>query len=460
MAVSLIQRVTSSRWRTAAAVVAVGFWTTAYVVYFSSVRTPLLADGHVVGGDFVCFYGAARVVSEGDGRRLYDPERQLQAQRAALAAGDDYRLGGYVNPPTWAVVLAPLARLPYLAAFHLHTALMLGAFALAMRLLRPHLAHLARNWTTVVLLALGFFPMIRAIAGGQNTALTFLLLAGAYGAWVGGREGAAGVWLGLLLYKPQYALPLIGLMLLRGQWRVVATASLVGLGHYVVGAAACGWAWPLDVLTEIRRFAPVDFGYNAGVAISLPAVSAACLPGIAGRILGAAAVALTATAMVRAWWGMERSGAQHDRGPGRMASELEFATADGEDEWGGGRSQDERGLAPRFGLAVCGALLISPHSYFYDAGLLVLPVLLGLEQVAAVGQAPSAAIRGLLAVGFLAFPIFRLHSVLGFQPVVFWPLMVMLWCERLCRSGGRRAVRTSRHRPGFQGWSNPVGSPL
>ncbi|MCP4247931.1 MAG: DUF2029 domain-containing protein [bacterium] len=396
-----VEKLTAPPWITAVGLLFVGFWLVAYGVHFAGLRTPMGPDGHVVGGDFICFYGAGRTIWEGDGQSLYDPQQQWETQRQALGAGDDYRLGGFVNPPTWAVVLAPLTALPYLPAFHLHTGLMLSALALALRMLHKEIPHLARRWPTVVLLVAGFFPMIRSITGGQNTALSFLLLVGAYSALRRRHMGRAGVWLGLLAFKPQYALPLVGLLLLQRRWRAVGWAAVIGVAHYLVGAAFCGMDWPMAMLAEIRRFVPVDFGYNGSAGVSWPAVTAYALPGTVGSLLGIGCVLATIAVMIEVW---RRS------------------------------RSDSTTLGPRFGLAVCGAVLISPHTYFYDLGLLLLPALLGLEHLAAAGRSPTPGARVLLAVGFLAFPIFRLAPAIGFQPLLFWPLLLMAWCQRLTPS--------------------------
>jgi len=86
-------------------------------------------------------------------------------------------------------------------------------------------------------------------------------------------------------------------------------------------------------------------------------------------------------------------------------------------------------------LAVTGTLLLSPHTQYYDAGILVLPVLIGLDRVmqAAVNgsPAPSDATRLCLLAGYFAYPIYGLSPALGFQPLLLWPVLTFAWLARL-----------------------------
>jgi hypothetical protein len=92
---------------------------------------------------------------------------------------------------------------------------------------------------------------------------------------------------------------------------------------------------------------------------------------------------------------------------------------------------------PRFGavwaLLVCATLLVSPHTQYYDAGLVALAVVLGLDFLAGSGAALPAGLRLALLAGYLAYPIYPLVAWLGFQPLVLWPLAGFLWSLRLSR---------------------------
>ncbi|MCP4246646.1 MAG: DUF2029 domain-containing protein, partial [bacterium] len=209
------------------------------VAYLGSLDGVLDTRGQVVTGDFLNFYNGGRMILTGQGPALFD----VEAQRASLEriAGADYpNLHWYNYPPTWAVALAPICALPYVWAFYAYDLLMAAAMVATLCLLRPWLPELGKRWYVVVLAVVFFHPIIRNIIGGQNTVLTTFLMAGTYASLRGNRRVLAGVYLGLLLYKPQYALPLGLVLLLGGRWVTVASAGAVGVGHYLVGAVFCG----------------------------------------------------------------------------------------------------------------------------------------------------------------------------------------------------------------------------
>src|SRR5438477_10640628 len=65
-----------------------------------------------VGGDYPAFYGAGRIVLDGDAAHLYDVKRQDAAEHD-LFAGEHDGLLYFAYPPAVAAVYAPLAELPY-----------------------------------------------------------------------------------------------------------------------------------------------------------------------------------------------------------------------------------------------------------------------------------------------------------------------------------------------------------
>jgi Glycosyltransferase family 87 len=92
-----------------------------------------------------------------------------------------------------------------------------------------------------------------------------------------GREPTGGALAGILLYKPQLGIPIVGTLLLRGRWAgVVAVVGMVAL-HWALGAVATGGRldWPIGWLETVRDYQEADLVANGWQAISLP--------GLAGR---------------------------------------------------------------------------------------------------------------------------------------------------------------------------------
>ena len=159
--------------------------------------------------DFTIFYTAGKCILQGHGRQLYDLETQFAIQRE-FAAEVKHRENPlpFNHPPFEALLFAPLARLPYVAAYLVwavfNLALILGLWIL----LRPRLPSLHAFLPALPLLAMfAFFPVVIALLQGQDSILLLFLYALAFSALATGRNFVAGVCLGLALFKFQLVLP-------------------------------------------------------------------------------------------------------------------------------------------------------------------------------------------------------------------------------------------------------------
>ncbi len=374
-------------------------WLAAFPIALAQQETRLNESNQPFGGDFASFYTAGRLVLTGRGAELYDLRLQQSTQAEILNAPGYTALVAYVNPPVWAVACAPLAALPYKAAYVICTAGLLAAFLGALHALRPHVPSLHASWGTVVGLTWLFYPICRTVTAGQNTAVTLLLLTLIYAGLRADRPLRVGAALGLLTYKPQFALLIGALLLMQRQWRAVLVAGALGVVHYLLGALVCGPAWPLDLLHTLARYNTLENVYNGATSVALVGWHEHWLPQAWGRTLGWAGTAAVAGA---ALW--------------------TYRTADG-------RRPE---FALHWGLAVAASVLVSPHTQWYDAGLIVLPVLLALDHRLGVsGKLPNAVRLGLLAA-FLLFPLYEPAARYGhFQPLILLPLGVLLWLARL-----------------------------
>ena len=329
-----------------------------------------------LGGDYPAFYGAGRIVADGDADALYEPARQEQVQQHLF--GDEHV--GYLHfayPPFVAALYAPLAQLPYGLSYALHTMLMLGAVVLALHLLRPVLRVVDHHFELCLAATIAFFPMFRAVTAGQNTAVTLLLVAWAWRALHDHRHGQAGVALGLLLFKPQLALMLLALNALHRRWRTVGAAAATGAGLWLAGALVQGPGWVGPWWHQASRFGELDAVVNGANAVSW---------------LGAAQAVLGADSAVAAavGWGLAL---------------LTVAVVAG--IW---IATDPNRLTVPMAAAVGATVLASPHTMFYDAGLLAL---VGL----AVGPLVGARTRRLLVGLWAIAALHGLNELLGVTPL-------------------------------------------
>jgi len=95
-------------------------------------------------------------------------------------------------------------------------------------------------------------------------------------------ELLAGVCAGLFLYKPQFAITVLPVVLILGGRRAFYGAAIVAFFYYLLGCIPQGVFWPLLWLEEATRFGNINFTINADRMISIvgAAYSAAYFLGI------------------------------------------------------------------------------------------------------------------------------------------------------------------------------------
>ena len=176
-----------------------------------------------IGGDYRAFYAAGEIVADGDIANLYSLQTQFDHQKKLLLEPKEFLAFAY--PPHFALLYAALAELPFRLSYIVHTVLMAAALALACRLIQRIYPEVITDPVLFFFLALTAYPILRSVFGGQNTALSLLLIVLCWFCVLRNRHYQAGVYLGLLLFKPQYAVPLAGLFFLSGRWRVWLSAG-------------------------------------------------------------------------------------------------------------------------------------------------------------------------------------------------------------------------------------------
>ncbi len=145
---------------------------------------------------------------------------------------------------------------------------MVAAYVGAAWLLRRKVAWVDRAFLPALALGLAFYPMFRGIGAGQNTALTLLLLVGAWRASLAERDGLAGVLLGLLLFKPQFALLAVAAWAVARRWRTVAAFGATAAVTWAVTAAFAGVGWVSGWLDDLEAYRATE-GVNADNHVSL-----------------------------------------------------------------------------------------------------------------------------------------------------------------------------------------------
>jgi hypothetical protein len=194
-----------------------------------------LHGGHRSGCDFRQFYAAGWIVNYGDVSRLYDQSYFGDLQRNWWSEKQAFYS---LYPPTLALSVAPLARLPLPAALAVWWTLQAVCLLAAGGILW-NLTTIAPRWRTTAMLALACtFPLWLAVRIGHLTPMLLLMLLGGMQQQLRGRRLLAGLVFSLLAIKPQFAAAIGLWLLLRRDGRAVA-GMLVGLLLQAVAVSVC-----------------------------------------------------------------------------------------------------------------------------------------------------------------------------------------------------------------------------
>jgi glycosyl transferase family 87 len=238
------QALQSGRWLTAARVrgyslILLGLCVLAIAIWVAMADGPVDRNGKPIGTDFASFYAAGSLVIDGRAGDVYDMAAHYVREQQIFGAGTPHY--GWLYPPIFLLVAAPLALMPYLWAlavwqlstFALYLAVIAGVVA---RMPMRSKVMIGPTWLPV---AAGFPAVFINLGHGQNGFLSAALFGAALLA-LPARPILAGVLFGLLAYKPQLALVMPFALLAGGQWRAVVAAgitvmALVGLTALIFG---------------------------------------------------------------------------------------------------------------------------------------------------------------------------------------------------------------------------------
>jgi len=240
-----------------------------FAVFVGTSRDLRTLNGGRLGGDYPAFYAAGRMLNAGHPEQIYSVPAQEKAQQDLFPPTQQGWLL-FPYPPHFAVFYQPFALLPFVSSYVVYTLLMAACCALAIRLVAPAAPWCQRNQTFWVAMALIFYPLFRAVTGGQNTALSLLCAAGTAASLRTGRHHLAGVCLAAWLFKPQLALLATALLIVGGHAAVLPAFAAAAGVVYAVGAVVGGLAWPLWWYQDgIKGYMPANMAIDGERGLSL-----------------------------------------------------------------------------------------------------------------------------------------------------------------------------------------------
>ena len=364
--------------------------------------------------DFVLYYSAAKILKDGNGAQLFDLEVQRSYQKNFGGGHRDWDLP-FNHPPYELLPLLPLVSLSFPVAHALWTAISFLLLAIALARLFPFVE--ATHRVLFAFMVPAFFPTITALKMGQDSAITVLLMAETFVSLKHKRYAIAGGLLALGLYKPQFVLPLLGILFMHGRWTSILGFLSVGLLLAAISLAMVG---PDGLMGLATLWLPM---INRGHVV---------WPELMTNLRGLIYVVLQPAGLTEA--------------PNVLTlvfSVITYVTA--LQLWP--RSAEEKGelFDLRFAAAVVMTALVSFHSYSYDGTLLVIPLIIMLNQILkAPGPSPvrHRLFLGLVIAWFVPWvPNVLLHAAL----LAWWALPLPIFFALIAveirhRKDSRRSV--------------------
>lgn len=304
---------------------------------------PLLLDERLastVGRDFAHFYTIGRVALEQKTDILYD-STSLRVVQAELVpqVGDAFYPPLY--PPQTALLFAPLSMLSFTTASALWAVLSAALYFAVVYTTWQRLKREIPDGVLVCAAALAFPPFWYLILFRQNS---IVVLAALWGGWLAlevGRPFIAGVAFGCLALKPQFAMVLVPLLVVRREWCLVRG---IALSVAVQVLAVVAFVGPTIFVDYIRYLPRLLQRANDVEPVLYKSVSLRALLRLLPDVVTTPLWIISAIAVFalvhRAW---------RDEVPARV----------------------------RLAIVVIGTVLVNPHMYVYDAVVLA-PALLWL----------------------------------------------------------------------------------
>lgn len=321
--------------------------------------------------DFSRSYAAGQSIRSGNGRAFYAVDRTVGEPNLQVAPAPFDRLAYE------ALVYVPLSFFSYRNAYLIFMAVNLALIAWCVRMLQPYLPRLDHLWhwsPTAVFLC--FLPMgLSLIAGSDSILLLTLMLASAV-SFYQEHDFRSGVFLGLALFRPEFAILIALLFLLWWRWHIVAgflAASAVCLAISVALTSLAGLeAYLRSTFTWADQFAPMSTPLN-GTAHPTVMPNLWCLATMVGhQFLSSNALLLVAAV---------------------LAGGLVIWTAS---------------RPPNFALAILIMVLVAHHGTICDTVLLILPVAMVMDSRIGAVSGNQLLARNIVGVFFVAPALFFL----------------------------------------------------
>ena len=212
-----------------------GGWLIVYmaVTDFMTMKNGVIRGAELWGRDFINLWTGGKLINAGDYTTLYTQKAFVAFQQSLFGPLD---LHVYSYPPTGFPIASLFSLLPYPVALG---AWLVGSGALFLWAMRPYWPN---NGWPLWLALLTPAALVNIWAGhfGFFFGALFLLSF----RWLDARPGLAGAIIGLFAIKPQLAVLIPLVLLLRGNWRAIGSAAVSTVSTVLLNGLIYGWsAW-------------------------------------------------------------------------------------------------------------------------------------------------------------------------------------------------------------------------
>jgi hypothetical protein len=201
------------------------------VLFRANIIHRLPREVELCAADFSAFYSGGSLVGS---PQLYSPQAAFAVQERAIGCHHENLV--FIKPPFYALLMWPLAQLPFVAAFYVFRALVLAGVGVFLWLWPGD------RWAAAAACAWSV-PLGATFTVGQDVVFVLAAAMGAYRMLRSGREFAAGVLLGLCAIKFHLFLLLPLLLLRRRLWKTVAGGAVTGAMWLGMCFLAAGPNW-------------------------------------------------------------------------------------------------------------------------------------------------------------------------------------------------------------------------
>ena len=368
---------TPRRIRAQAIILAVCLWSVA-IVDFSSHGLQDRA-GNIKFQDFLVFYTSGELVMQHRSDELFDPQVRGREIQTVLGHSTQVQLPAMYGPQV-GLFFALFSQVSFLPAAVIWTIISIAIYLFGCYRIWRSCEELHSNRWLIFSVILAFPPFFHFVVRGQISSLVVLCFVAAYCAFKKNREWLAGFALGSLIFKPQFMIGIVVILLAGRAWKSIG-GILVGL------LLQMGLSWAYFGTAVMRTYVITLWRLPQTIESLEPGVSQAQMhslrsfwilvfpwPGISGVFYVISSIAVLYIA-ARAW---------KSSGP----------------------------LSLRFCILVLASVLVNPHLFIYDLLVLAPVFLLGSNwMIKHSGHPSSSGIRALLYLSFL-LPLFG--------PIAIW----------------------------------------